>query len=507
MSIRLVRLLCGFGTALVLSGAGCLPEDESVGGAGYASGEVRAAVVLSSGTSWAASRYLQKGVFSLATGTQLNSYADPSSDPTIRRVMEKTTPYYFRLPGGDAMNTWDWTDDAITRYYGVAQRGGSRPLWGLRILNGDPAKTQQFIQKLTSRGLPKTHFEMGNELYYTSWWADGNPNVQEYIRQARNHAAVLRQAAPGCKLGVPLASYQHLYTMSPFGPRSASSVHGWARTLAQETFYDAFVLHLYVTPNELGYLGDYTADEVARWAWIRADSAVIGRFYDLVQSLSPVRREIWVTEWAFNSTQYVNQYPNERRWQVHQTMMAALYNARFILNTAATRQDARVLTLWTLLNQFTVCLATGGNTRINYDMLRILHGAWNGCNQIARLQIPLVPTVNGPRGKPNGTQRFDLVPSPAVDAFGLFTNGVLRSVVILNFMDQAVSVQVPGLPSSLQGRTALTAQSKLPGWGNSANPLPRDWNPPYSLVSVPVSGGRVEAPKNSIAVVTVNAIP
>ena len=169
--------------------------------------------------------------------------------------------------------------------------------------------------------------------------------------------------------------------------------------LAHQEAYDAIVLHMYLTPLEFGPGGlkDRTPEDLARWVWVRSDGDMVEKIFGTVHALAP-KKEIWVTEWAFNSTQYVSQ-TTDPRWQVHQTMLAMFYDARFMLNVAYRVPFVTIMTNWTLYSQPAVCLITAdGETTIKYELFRLLRLAREGSDRLARLQIEHNPVWHGPPG-------------------------------------------------------------------------------------------------------------
>jgi hypothetical protein len=430
---------------------------------------------------------LHPGVFSIALGTQIlhipGNAGKPQESEFLLKSLAELSPPILRLPGGDVMNTWSYRTGALheAELLKLASAGHSIPLWGVNVTTASPAETEAFATALAREHADTSYFELGNELYLPRW-AAMTKTASIYAEKAAPHAALLKQRFPKAKLGVPLASYWML--QDPNRLKETSELRPWITGLARETnFYDAVVLHLYLVPTDLGPSGlaTHSADEVRRWVWSRSDASQIRAVFGLVHGMFP-DKEIWVTEWAFNASQYISRNNHDVRYQVHQTMLAVLYNARFMLNTASYVPYVPIMTLWTLYGQPPVALLRDNRTTINYELFRLIRAAREGADGLAHL--------------PLGDE--------TADAFGFFRAGVLHSVLILNCGSKPRHVEIPSLPASgLCTARTLFSDEMLPNWGNPANPSPAAWSPPYRLEELQIERRRVTVPPNSISLVEV----
>jgi hypothetical protein len=262
------------------------------------------------------------------------------------------------------------------------------------------------------------------------------------------------------------------------------------------------VLHLYLVPTELGKAGlsQHTPDEVCRWAWVRSDARQVQDLFGLVHGVFPTK-DIWVTEWAFNASQYIGAGKGgnkDPRYQVHQTMLAVLYNARFMLNTAYFVPYVPIMTIWTLYEQPAVALLKGDKPTINFELFRMLRWAREGNDGLARLDLSNVPILKGPPG----SQEFDTLQSKGGDVFGFYQGDKLQSVMILNVLPKPVSVDIPNLPEGeIKDDRALCSPEMLPDWGNPKNPDAAKWQPQYGYEKLGIKGNIVTVPPNSLSVV------
>ncbi len=464
-------------------------------------------VVVASGT-WEPVVPLRQELFSVAVGLQIAGVQEgsPEDNKSLMKCLAELASPVLRVPGGDSMNRWNWDTGRLpgqdqpgldlSWWQALARQGGSTPMWGINVSTAAPEVTERFARRLKENGDSGAYFELGNELYYPHWGVE----VGDYIAKAKAHAAILRRYFPQCKLGVPLASYPQLTKRQggQFAFRDRQELSGWIQALAREDFYDAAVLHLYTTPWDLGNLSKYTQEQVAHWGWVKADRAVIDALCGLVQQTAP-GKAIWVTEWAFNASQYLQEgkgYPTERRRQVHQTMLAVLHDARFLLNAATGHNRIEVMTTWTLVDQPAVALwkRQSGPT-IRYELFRLLRQAREGNDGISRLVTDDPPTWQGPAGT-----GFAHLASRAVDLFAFYRAKERTAVLVLNALATPVTISSRLIPGLVEARS-LTGEDILPGWGRVDNPLPKDWAPGYRYEKLTATGAGVTVPSHSVTLI------
>ena len=476
---------------------------------------------------------LRPDVFSIAMGNQIMQVPSETGRPEgswfLRHSLAALSPPVLRLPGGDMLNHWSWISGRslepgqasrqpmhVNDYLEICRAAQAVPLWGVNVASAQPQDTEFLAKALAEQGPAPRFFELGNELYLARW-SNMVSSAEMYAQKAAPHAALLKKYFPMAKLGVPVASYRHLTatasygrfvgkTLPKFGWKTPEELGPWMLGIAGKTdYYDAVVLHLYLVPSELGKAGlaDHTADEVCRWAWVRSDAHQLQDLFGLVHRVFP-DKEIWVTEWAFNSSQYIGRAQGgnkDVRYQVHQTMLAVLYNARFMLNTAYYVPYVPLMTFWTLYGQAPTDLLREDRTTINYEMFRLLRWAREGNDGLARLALSNAPVLKGPAGP----QQFDRWESPAADVFGFYQGDRLQSAVILNALPRPVSVEIANLPESgFRDGRSLCSTDMLPDWGNPQNPTAAKWQPRYSCQKIGNQGKVVTVPANSLSVLHVN---
>jgi hypothetical protein len=473
---------------------------------------------------------LRHGVFSIAMGNQIMKASSETGRPEGSSLLlcglDRLSPPILRLPGGDMLNRWSWIcgrsldSEGASRqpmrvddFLKICRAAHAVALWGVNVASVEPRDTEFLARALAERGVDPPYFELGNELYLPQW-AGLTRTAEIYAQKAMPHAQVLKKYFPKAKLGVPLASYRQLTSTASYGrflgktlPKFAwkkpAELDPWILGMARQTdYYDAVVLHLYLVPTELGKAGlaEHTADEVCRWAWIRSDPRQVRDLFGLVRGLFPTK-DIWVTEWAFNANQYIGGKGGgnkDVRYQVHQTMLAVLYNTRFMLNTAYEVPYVPIMTIWTLYGQPATAILREGGPAINFEMFRMIRWAREGCDGLARLALSGAPVLKGPAGP----QEFDKWESIGGEVFGFYRGDKLQSVMMLNVLPKPVSVEIPNLPEGgvKEGR-ALYSAEMLPEWGNPKNPGAAEWAPPYQTQKLGVPGNVVTVPANSLSVV------
>lgn len=264
---------------------------------------------------------LHPGIVSLAGTYTLGGLT--LDDPALARIMQTVRPPFFRIPGGDTMNYWDWNAGAVRtaeqmkasganpdsvkasgvlksraaylekmggpmvaeRWVSLAKQGGSEPIWGLNITTMSPEDTRRFMLHLKAAHLPATHFELGNELNFAKLWAEVIPDVQAYIQKAKAHArevkAVFPQAIVAVCTSIPISAGQNQGPQQP-GP--------WSEALAKESFYDAVIFHSYAFVSEAGDLRKNSAADFTRYAVVRSSAPMLQGMLRYEERLFPARR-------------------------------------------------------------------------------------------------------------------------------------------------------------------------------------------------------------------------
>ncbi len=458
--------------------------------------------------SWGPVQPLRHEVFSVAAGLHILNVNDGEPDrhePFLRLLGELRLPV-LRLPGGNSMNRWSWTAGRdrecpnapalnVPAWTRLAREGGSEPLWGINVL-GPVSETEHLCAEIQRRGLSahRFRFELGNELYIRHW----DCGLDDYLERAAKHAAVLRRHFPQAVLGCPVSSLWGLWKgrqEPPFGFKPPDRLRAWHRAVSAAPFCDALVLHIYLTPKELDDYRGCSRQDVIDWARVRSGRQATRETFDAASALAP-KKEIWVTEWGFNTSQYIQRHPKERRWHAHQTMLAVLHDAGVMLNTAVHCPRVTVMTNWTLVNQPAVALyRTDTGPTVKAALFRLLDEAREGCDGIAAGTLAVVPSLPGPA---RGLQ-FAHLNAPVVDAFGFFRGKILLAALVLNVSESPQRLRFPKETGRARSGTSLHAASLLPEWGNPDNPSARSWNPPRRITELEVRKTVLTVPPASLS--------
>lgn len=191
------------------------------------------------------------------------SWSSPEVANTINNVFPHSN---YRFPGGTVGNFYDWTSDGyhndastfaapfrqnlfnnnfVFDYTGfknqVISSNGSATLM-FNVIHDNIATATSRLQSRINDGLNIEWIELGNENYFPTQ-AYGNisdgwetPDVDAYISHTGSLSASLKTIDPNIKVAVNI---NHL----------TYEVGGWSDRLANETYYDATVLHNYVSPR------------------------------------------------------------------------------------------------------------------------------------------------------------------------------------------------------------------------------------------------------------------
>ncbi|HBE02451.1 MAG TPA: hypothetical protein DC049_08235 [Spirochaetia bacterium] len=474
--------------------------------------KITASSVVFTGT-WQKPISLRHEVFSIAAANetkQINN-GKPYEDTNFLNIIKILASPVLRLPGGDLMNNWNWLTGTVTgdslgelnkakyseiqipmsaeNWYTIASAGNSKPLWGINITSTPVSHTEIFIQKLKSSRYQAEYFELGNELYYFKFWSNQIKNSADYCSLARAHAAVIKKYFPGTKLGVPFASeWMHKKFLETETDTNTDNYYLWMTGISGENFYDALVIHYYATPQYYGVtnFGDFTSEEITAKVWESCGVKRLNETLNVFHMAKP-EKKIWITEWAFNPAQYFKKHPQETKYQVHQTMLSALYDARFMLNTAYYLPYVSIMTAWVLVNQPAVAVyKTDIGTTVKFELFRLLRTARDSCDTISHF-IPDPDLQPGTGG--------------SMEIFGFFRKNRLFSAVVLNISGLQISLEPDIFPGKIRSAQSIWADELLPDWGNSENPPHNEWAPKYICQKLTVSGKKIIIPKYSITLI------
>ena len=359
---------------------------------------------------WLNNQYVayNPGLFSIASWSSLPDYIDRSGKKFIhnadcRDILWQCQFPTFRIPGGNAMMGWQWgkpPHDNPKEFMEFISYGNSVPVWGINITEERPnlekghvgvsaeVETKWLCEQIKKYNWPDKYFELGNELY-GNWVSDittnkpareEKPDGIEYHRISKPHRDMVKSYFPGSKVSMTVGAYWSIVnTDGKFRVLNKNELSQFFLDVAKDpdNDYDALVLHLYTVPTEItgGSLNGVDEDEFIRWAWTRCSSEHIQDLQHLFDNWPD--KEFWITEWAYNTNQYDNQYAkDDTRYFTHQTMLSALFNARYMLNVCMYAPSVTIMTYWTFIIQRSVALYNNENGKmINYYMFRLLRWA------------------------------------------------------------------------------------------------------------------------------------
>lgn len=488
---------------------------------------------------------LKPGLFS--TATYANLAGKKIDDPNLMDILHSVRPAVLRIPGGNAMNYWDWNaglpktyEQLMTfavdssqglstfqskakansnsrggiialngpltgeRWFQMAQEGGSKLIWGINVSTSKPEETLTFMNYLKSKGITPEMVELGNELYF-DFYACELPSAQYYIQQAGKHVSMVRQVFPDAKIAVPVCANTARGNPDP-ASTDLSSMRKWNETLnANQTFYDAVVIHVYFRPfssSDFASSKKPTQDEIRRWGAVRSTMTSMESLMHWVEKYWP-GKDIWMTEWALNNAQSFVPKQLGRRYLVQHTVFSGLFNANVILNTACFDSAITVANFWQIYGDDTFgMISSRGARRPSYYVFKFLSDAVHTAKKIEHVEIDNVPTVKG-------SQRFSALSGPMLDAYAFFdAAGKATHYAFVNKTDSDATMSVSGYADNARGTrdyfTAGENSELLPQWGNADNPArDGDWTPPLSIVEDAVSLRSFTIAKWSFSVVKV----
>jgi hypothetical protein len=488
---------------------------------------------------------LKPGLF--GTATYANLAGKRINDPNLMEILHCVRPPTLRIPGGNAMNYWDWNaglpktyaslmafvmnpshglstfkskarshsrqreqilavNGPLTaeRWFQLAREGGSKIIWGLNLSTSKPDETLEFMTYLKNKNITPEMVELGNELYFDTYECE-MPSASYYVQQAKKHAGMVRKIFPNAKIAVPV--YANKARVSP-DPASVdlSSIRSWNETLnADQSFYDAVVIHIYFRPFnnfELGSSTEPARDQIVRWGAVRSSINTMKSLMNWVEKYWP-GKEIWMTEWALNNAKSFVPRKFGRKYLVQHTVFSGLFNANVILNTACFKSAVTSANFWQIYGDDTFgMISSRGIKRPSYYVFQFLCDAVHTAHKIERMDINNVPVAKGPG-------RFSALSAPLLDAYAfLDATGKVTHYAFVNKMDLGVKMSLGGYEANGQGIREYFAPAPnselLPDWGNANNP-PDDgaWAPPLSLAKDIVNLSSFTIPKWSFSVVRV----
>jgi hypothetical protein len=198
----------------------------------------------------------------------------------------------------------------------LVQKTGARVLIVANILTDTPDRFVLFLQHLSKNGINPVGVELGSELYLKKW-RHKIGNINEYIKLAKNFTISIKQAYPDLKVGVVAAP-------SPLQNRSAFFTE-WNTLLANDHFYDAYIIHPYLVIQHCNKNDDLVAQfNCANDKALKFLSEKFTKILDYYTHLFGSEMKIWLTEWNISHFGNDGSYGN--------TNFQNLYAAAFMLN-------------------------------------------------------------------------------------------------------------------------------------------------------------------------------
>jgi hypothetical protein len=209
-------------------------------------------------------------------------------------------PSVLRFPGGTHANYYDWTEGKyvnterfsgrhpwstapVDEFFELARRCGARVAYVVNVYQDSPDKTRRLAEKIKSAGYSVAYWELGNELG-SGTYRDAIPDVDAYLRMAKEHAAAIRSVFPTAEFAVPSDPVRRV-------------TDAWNRRLSRQDDFDNIVVHRYHGPNKKQRAADPSGE-----ASLSEDA--YGRMLEHSREEGPDYRRVfpgkhlWITEWG-----------------------------------------------------------------------------------------------------------------------------------------------------------------------------------------------------------------
>ncbi|MEM9023145.1 MAG: hypothetical protein AAGB22_05360, partial [Bacteroidota bacterium] len=290
-------------------------------------------------------------------GTNLPEYLTAAKPADLDRYLADLRPQVLRFPGGTIANFYhpDETGygfrDAdqvavegsnvyknihrssekkgkitISENYRVAfantaKSVGAEVLYVANLLNGTLDETMATLDFFAQQGVTVAGVELGNE-YYLRAYNRVFPDVGPYITTARSFAKAIRAKYPRMKIGVVAAPAAEEAGKKVSAKRMAF-FKDWNDRLARETFYDAYITHLYAVAGKCekdqdpGQVFPCAAERFSHYT-----NHQLAKVINSYRSVYGTQRKVWITEWNLKNA--FKLYGN--------TFLQAQYTADMVFN-------------------------------------------------------------------------------------------------------------------------------------------------------------------------------
>ena len=335
-------------------------------------------------------------------------------------------------------------------FMSACQQAGVRAYVVLNLYLGSPEESASWVKYAQSKGYDIAGWELGNELYMGAY-KDKFPNVDAYIKVAKEHVAAIRAVDQNARVGIVAAPFSLLGSK-----RGRSYKEGWNKAIAREHFYDAYVVHHYFGfPKK----NDMNFSELKDYVFALSEEMTTKRMdYYRVMFGS---KDMWITEWNWmgfkqkkaNNT-HLNAlfvadmfiqllaYPEIKVSMYHQIASAGswpalFYDARFLL--------ARLKSAEKLNHKLPKDCKTNSRCVLRnstYYPFWLVGQSIKGVNQVIALETSGVPIQGYHLTHHN--KRYDFT-YPTVKAIGLGKDGVVKQLLFSNRSSLPVQVDTSEL--------------------------------------------------------------
>ena len=250
-------------------------------------------------------------------------------EPEIKTITQTLRPNTFRFPGGTIANFYHpdgigyglkesetrgrlaeivkamplFKDNAIYHFAKVCKMSDAHVIFVANILTGTIDESLWVLDYFKKQNIKVIGIELGNELYFKQY-EDVFPNVEAYIKKAKEFAKVFRQKYPEIPLGVVAAD--------PTGANPKGShekaMNVWNYMVGKETFYDFYIPHLYSNVNVCQERGNGDLQSIFDCVNI----ALAPEYYNYMQivldhyKLFYGDKKMWMTEWNSEAASYIS---------------------------------------------------------------------------------------------------------------------------------------------------------------------------------------------------------
>ncbi|MCO5249643.1 MAG: hypothetical protein M9887_11930 [Chitinophagales bacterium] len=250
-------------------------------------------------------------------------------EPEIKTITQTLKPNALRFPGGTIANFYHpdgvgyglresetkgrlaeivkamplFKDNAIYHFAKICKMSNSDVVFAANILTGTIDEAVWVLDYFKKQNIKVIGIELGNELYFKQY-SDVFPDVQAYIKKAKEFAKVLKQKYPEIPLGAVAGD--------PTGPNPKGNnekvMNIWNAAVGKETFYDFYIPHLYSKTQVCQNMGGNDLQKIFDCVNI----ALAPEHYNYTQIVLDHykafygNKKMWITEWNSEAASYVS---------------------------------------------------------------------------------------------------------------------------------------------------------------------------------------------------------